>query len=115
MNLYQLVQVFYDTTSVTHEDEQEALNVIFECSDFILHRQDFAKQHITQDDAENIALSNESFISDYFEHNELPEELINSIIAEHSTKLANSLAISEPAAATELLNELFYWRKQGRI
>lgn len=115
MNLSQLVQAFYDTTSVTYEDEQEALDIIFDCSDFILHRSDFAKQHITQEDAEVIALSNKYFISDYVENGNLSMELATLAITAHLEHLAHHLAVSEPTLATQLLDELLYWREQGRI
>ncbi len=115
MNLSQLVQAFYDTTSVTHEDEQEALDIIFTCSDFILHRQNFAKQHILQEDAEAIALSNKYFISDYVENGNLSMELVVTAFTDHPEHLAYHLACSEPLLATQLLDELLYYRTQGRI
>ena len=115
MTLQQLINAYYDTTSVSYEDEQEALDSIFECSDFILHREDYAKQHITQEDAEAIALSNKYFISDYLENHKSPIEIIASTVIAHPVDLAHHLAVSEPATATQLLDELLYWRKQGRI
>ena len=115
MNLTQLVQAFYDTTSVTHEDEQEALDIIFECSDFILHREDYAKQHILPEDAQAIALSDKYFISDYVENGNLSMELAATTFAAHPEHLAYYLAHSEPILATQLLEELLYYRESGRI
>ena len=115
MKLFQLVQAFYDTTSVTYDDEQEALNMIFEGSDFITGREEFARKNITQEDAEAIALSNKYFISDYVANNSLSMELITSAITEHPEQLAYHLAYSEPTLATQLLEELLYYRAQGRI
>ena len=115
MNLFQLVEAYYDTTSVPYEDEQEALNMIFEGSDFITGREEFARKHITQEDAEAIALSNKYFISDYVANNSLSMELIASAITEHPEHLAYHLAYSEPTLATQLLEELLYYRAQGRI
>jgi hypothetical protein len=115
MNLPQLVQAFYDTTSVNDADEQEALNIIFECSDFILHRQDFAKQHILPEDAEVIALSNKYFISDNVENGNLSMELVTTAFAVHPEYLAHHLAFTEPTLATQLLEELLYYRTKGRI
>ena len=115
MNLPQLVQAFYDTTSVNDAEEQEALNIIFECSDFILHREDYAKQHILPEDAQAIALSDKYFISDYVEHTGLSMELVATAITDHPEQLAYHLAFSEPILATQLLEELLYHRTQGRI
>ena len=115
MNLTQLVQAFYDTTSVNARDEQEALDIIFECSDFILHREDYAKQHILQEDAEAIALSDKYFISDYVANGNLSMELVATAITDHPEHLAYHLAFSEPTLATQLLDELLYYRTQGRI
>lgn len=115
MNLPQLVQAFYDTTSVNDADEQEALDIIFECSDFILHREDYAKQHILPEDAQVIALSDKYFISDYVENTGLSMELVATAITAHPEYLAHHLAYSEPILATQLLDELLYYRTQGRI
>lgn len=115
MNLPQLIQAFYDTTSVNDADEQETLDIIFECSDFILHREDYAKQHILQEDAQAIALSDKYFISDYVENGNLSLELATVAIADHPEHLAYHLAYSEPTLATQLLDELLYYRTQGRI
>ena len=115
MNLPQLVQAFYDTTSVSYEDEQEALDTIFECSDFIRNREDYAKQHILPEDAQVIALSDKYFVSDYVEHTGLSMELVATAITDHYEQLAYHLAYSEPTLATQLLEELLYYRDQGRI
>ena len=115
MNLPQLVQAFYDTTSVNDADEQEALDIIFECSDFILHRQDYVKQHILPEDAQAIALSDKYFISDYVENGNLSMELVVTAFADHPEHLAHHLAFTEPTLATQLLEELLYYRTQGRI
>ena len=115
MNLPQLVQAFYDTTSVNAEDEQEALDIIFDCSDFILHREDYAKQHILPEDAQVIALSDKYFISDYVENGNLSMELAATAFTAHPEYLAHHLAFSEPTLATQLLEELLYYRTQGRI
>ena len=115
MNLPQLVQAFYDTTSISYEDEQETLNHIFDCSDFITDREEFARKHIAQEDAEAIALSNKYFLLDYVANNSLSMELIASAITEHPEHLAYHLAYSEPTLATQLLEELLYYRAQGRI
>ncbi len=115
MTLSQHIEAYYDTTSVPYEDEQEALNMIFEGSDFITGREEFARKNITQEDAEAIALSNKHFISDYVANNSLSMELIASAITEHPELLAHYLAFSEPTLATQLLDELLYYRAQGRI
>ena len=115
MNLPQLVQAFYDTTSVNPTDAQEALDIIFDCSNFLISKQDFAKQHILQEDAEVIALSDKYFISDYVENGNLSIELAATAITAHPEHLAYRLAFSEPTLATQLLDELLYYRTQGRI
>lgn len=115
MNLPQLIQAFYDTTSVNDADEQETLDIIFECSDFILHREDYAKQHILPEDAQAIALSDKYFISDYVENGNLSMELVATAIADHPEHLAYHLAFTKSELATQLLDELLYYRTQGRI
>ena len=115
MNLPQLIQAFYDTTAVNAEDEQKALNIIFECSDFILNRENYAKQHILPEDAQVIALSDKYFISDYVENGNLSIELTAKAFAAHSEHLAYHLAFTEPLLATQLLDELLYYRTKGRI
>ena len=115
MKLFQLVQAFYDTTFVPYEDEQEALNVIFEGSDFIIDRKQFARESITQEDAEAIALSNKYFINDYVERGNLSMELVALAITNHPEQLAHHLTYSEPVLATQLLEELLYYRDKGRI
>ncbi len=115
MNLPQLVQAFYETTAVNAEDEQKALDIIFECSDFILHRENYAKQHILPEDAQVIALSDKYFISDYVENGNLSMELVAKAFAAHPEQLAYHLTFSESILATQLLEELLYYRTQGRI
>lgn len=114
MTLPQLIEAYYDTAELSEEEVIESIDTLFELS-MSLDKATFARHNITQDDAEAIALSNQYFIPDYFEHHKMPIELITPIIAEHSTDLANSLAVSEPTTATQLLDELLYWREQGRI
>ncbi len=115
MKLFQLVEAFYDTTSVTHDDEDEALNIIFDRSNFIIDREQFARKHITQEDAEAIALSNKYFISDYVENGNLSTELAISALTNNLEQLAHYITFSDPTLATQLLEELLYYRAQGRI
>lgn len=115
MKLFQLVQAFYDTTSVTYEDEDETLNIIFDRSNFIIDREEFAREHITQEDAEAIALSNKYFISDYIENGNLSIELTSSALTNNIEQLAYYITFSDPTLATQLLEELLYYRAQGRI
>jgi len=45
---------------------------------------------------------------------ELPE-YVPPFPEDKATEYAKELAISDPASATALLEELLYWRNQGRI
>lgn len=114
MTLPQLIEAYYDTTELSEEEALESLNTLFKVS-MPLDEKTFARQHITQKDAEAIALTNRGLISNYLKYHKSPIELITPTVAKHPNSLAQHLAVHEPIAATQLLDELLYWRKQGRI
>ena len=75
--------------------------------------QEFCTKHITVDNAADVAFASPSACDNYFELNGLePEFIINHLPVK---QLAYHLAFTEPDKATELLDELLYYRKNGRI
>lgn len=114
MTLPQLITAYHETTNITEEESFEAIDTLFEVSPHLVES-DFANKHITQKDAEAIALSNRYFIHEYLEYYEFPFDIITPTIDRSTKDMAYYLANSEPSTATDLLNELLYWHKQGRI
>ena len=114
MNLPQLINAYYDTSYPSQEELYDSINTLFDNITFT-DKQSFAREYILQEDAEVIALSNKYFISDYVEHTGLSMELVATAITAHPEHLAYHLAYSEPILATQLLEELLYYRDQGRI
>ena len=75
--------------------------------------QEFCIEHMTTDNAADIAFANPSACEDYFELNGLePERIVQHLPIK---QLAYHLTFTEPAKATELLDELLYYRNHGRI
>lgn len=114
MTLPQLIEAYHNTTELSEEEAVASLDTLFGLSSY-LDIDQFTRQNITQTDAESITLSNEHFISEYLKYHESPLKVITPTIAEHSIDLAQYLAVSEPAIATQLLGELLYWREKGHI
>ncbi len=114
MNLPQLINAYYDTSHPSQEEFYDSINTLFDNVTFT-DKQSFARENILQEDAEAIALSNKYFISDYVENGNLSMELVATAFAAHPEHLAYHLAFTEPTLATQLLDELLYYRTQGRI
>ena len=75
--------------------------------------EEFSKQNIIQRDVEALALADESFV----EHCASLVPIDFDSIDEHinPSKYAYHLAYSNPELATQLLDELLYYRNLGRI
>ena len=72
----------------------------------------FAKSHISYEDALQVVQSDDQFYDDFMPKSEEP--IIDAIIVAPKD-VAYSLVFSHPDTATEILNELLYYRNKGRI
>lgn len=101
------------------DDPSTTDSKVFDLVSYILteHRlgilQEFCSKHITVDNAADVAFASPYVCDDYFEINGLEPELIMNHMP--PKQLAYHLTFTEPAKATELLDELLYYRKNGRI
>lgn len=96
----------------TKEKVFELVDHIFdEYNPHFIH--EYCSSRISADDAANVAFANPSVCDDYFESTPMePELIMNHMFAK---QLAYYLTFTEPAKATELLDELLYYRNHGRI
>ena len=101
------------------EDPSTTDNQVFETAQYILSNagdhclSEFCRTSITPSDAADVAFASPSACDDYFEANPMePEFIMNHVLPK---QLAYHLTFTEPAKATELLDELLYYRKNGRI
>ena len=110
--LTQTIDEFLDDLSTTDSK-------VFDLVSYILTEyrpgflQEFCIEHMTTDNAADIAFANPSVCDDYFESNPMEPELIMKHMS--PKQLAYHLTFTEPTKATELLDELLYYRKNGRI
>ena len=100
------------TYSDTKEQVFELIDHIFdEYNPYFVH--EYCSERISADDAADVAFANPSVCDNYFEANPMePEFIMNNM---PSKQLAYHLTFTEPAKATELLDELLYYRTHGRI
>ena len=109
--LTQTIDEFLDHPSTTESK-------VFDLVSYILteHRlgclQEFCARHITTYNAADIAFASPSVCNDYFEQNAMAPELIVNHLP--TKELAYHLVFTEPTKATELLNELLYYRIQAK-
>ena len=109
-----LTEIFEYAISDEHTDE-DLINLV----DYILTkvptstRDQYFMDSIGSDSAANVAFANPSVCDEYFEQTPMEPELIMNHMA--AKQLAYHLTFTEPAKATELLDELLYYRNQGRI
>ena len=75
--------------------------------------EEFSKQNILQGDVEALALADDSFVQHCASLVPVEYQSINQHI--ESDKYAYHLAYSNPELATQLLDELLYYRNLGRI
>lgn len=74
---------------------------------------EFCRTNISTDDAAGVAFAEPSVCNDYFENEGIAPELL--IANFPSNDIAHYLAFEQPHSATDLLNELLYYRKVRRI
>ena len=109
-----LITAFENSVSDAHTDDD-----LIELVDYVLEQVDpIAKEQYFMDsiglaNAADVAFANPSVCDDYFEANPMEPELIMNHMP--SKQLAYHLTFTEPAKATELLDELLYYRTHGRI
>lgn len=104
-----LIATFDCALSDAHTDED-----LVALADYVLAqvnpnvRVNYIMDHISSDDAADVAFADELVCQDYFDTNPLSPELVlrNLPIKE----LAYHLTFTEPDKATQLLNELLYYR-----
>ena len=73
---------------------------------------DFAKSHISYEDALEIVQSDDHFYDEFMPKSD--ESIIDAIVAAPKDTVY-SIVFSEPDTATAILNELLYYRDKGRI
>ena len=110
--LTQTIDEFLDDLSTTDSKVFETVQYILSnAGDHCLS--EFCRTSITPSDAADIAFANPSVCDDYFEANSMDPELIMNHMS--PKQLAYHLTFTEPAKETKLLDELLYYRKNGRI
>ena len=108
-----LTEIFECAISDKHTDE-DLINLV----DYILTkvptstRDQYFRDSISLDSAADVAFANESVCEDYFESHPLSPELIMSKLP--IKELAYHLTFTEPAKATQLLDELLYYRTKSQ-
>jgi hypothetical protein len=73
---------------------------------------DFAKSHISYEDALEVVQSNDHFYDDFMPKSDEP---ITDAITAAPKDTVYSLVYTAPDTATTILNELLYYRDKGRI
>ena len=109
-----LITAFKCAVSDAYTDED-----LITLVDYVLEQVDpntkeqYFMDSISSSDAADVAFANESVCEDYFEYHPLGSELV---LRNLSIKdLAYHLVFTESDKATQLLNELLYYRTHGRI
>ena len=106
-----LLQAIYHSCSITEPDESEVNEAIELLAGMTI--EEFSKHNILQSDVEALALADDSFV----QHCASLVPVEYQSIDEHiePDKYAYHLAYSNPELATQLLDELLYYRNLGRI
>lgn len=99
---------------ITADQELELLDHILQESQFI-DSLDYAKLSISSLDALDIVAADESILPDVVDTIAWSYEHVAFTIAEHPEQFAYHLAFHNPELATQLLNELLYYRSVGRV
>ena len=73
---------------------------------------DFVKSHISYEDALQVVQSDDQFYDDFMPKSDEP---ITDAIVAAPKDVAYSLVFSHPNAASQLFEELLYYRNKGRI
>lgn len=101
-----------DIGAGTKEQVFELVDHIFdEYNPYFLR--EYCSSRISTDDAATVAFTNPSVCNDYFESTPMRPELIMNHMS--AKQLAYHLTFTEPAKATEVLDELLYYRNHRRI
>jgi len=105
------------TEFYSESDEQAYLEYIFEHSPYTDIEQ-FVQSNISYEAALTVAQSDDQFIEDAIDYIEDSPVFTSKFIDPNTTepnKLAYILAYEYPGYASELLNELLYYRERNRI
>lgn len=102
------------TADLSTEKAYDLLNSLSEVlSTDVIER--FVRENISYCDAVDIAVSDDSFLAEYLEFNPLDPLELAEQVTRFPIEVAYHLANTTPTEATQLLEELLYYRKQGRI
>lgn len=96
----------------TLDQELALLDYIFTESAHI-DRSTYCKEHIELQDAAELVATDPHVLKYWRE--QISNEVLTDFVIDKPEKLAHHLATSEPLLATQLLEELLYWRSIGRI
>ncbi len=96
----------------TKEQELALLDYMFINSAY-LNQNEYCKQHIDLEDAAIIAATNPKALAYWREHAD--DSVVTDFVIDRPEVLAQHLAVSHPHLATQLLDELLYWRDKGRV
>ena len=109
-----LLSDIVQTEGLSTEEEYDLLNDLSDVlSTDAVER--FVSENISYCDAVDIATSDDSFRAEYLELNPLDSIEIAEQVTRFPIEVAYHLANTAPAEATQLLDELLYYRKKGRI
>ena len=108
-----LIALFDDALSDEHTDVQliELVNHILS-NTYRIDRESYIRKHIDPSTAADIAFADESICQEYFDINPLSPELALSNLP--IKELAYHLVFTEPDKATQLLDELLYYRTKSQ-
>lgn len=105
MTLFETIQDAYlQNLEFTYEDIKQSLEYIMDQP-----IESYCKSNITQEDAEDLAISNEDFVEYTLSNTSIAFESINT------SKYAYHLAYTQPDTGTKLLTELKYYQSMGRF
>ena len=112
--VYQLEPYYTDDDMdlPTLDQELVLLDYIFTESAHI-DRSMYCKEHIELDDAAELVAATPRALEYWRE--QISDDILTDFVIDKPEKLAHHLATSEPLLATQLLDELLYWRSIGRI
>ena len=101
-----------DIAQPTLDQEIALLDYIFTES-YHIDRSRYCKQHIELDDAAELVAANPTAMQYWRE--QISDDIITDFVIDKPEQLAQHLAVSHPLLATQLLDELLYWRSLNRI
>lgn len=109
----------YNGGFISESDESQLIEHILAVSEHT-DLPDFCTKSISYDDALELVQASDSFISDASEYLANSEHFATELLAhidepQQPSKLAYSLAYEHTEFATQLLDELLYYRSMGRV